>query len=506
MLLLILLFTAITLCVAFFSGPQTAHALSPLSAYLETEINFLANNLYISILMFLALSAFSLKSLRFDKNYRFHRKLLFSGVYVLSSAVIGFFASFVLLFLIAVIQLNILSVLTATNKEALGIKTSSEEIVESLGKNSRPPEIITTNKNSGEKLKAIAKATSGTTNLYGASILQSVPSFLTIPPNIDSERIMLLDNVLIVSEINAQDIQVLSPVVGFQLVKRYFPTRRIKASAKVSIMDPSEYQKHRISENAKKIALIDEELIKLEEQIASVSATIESGRNLLSASQSARVNSSSERVSTTDVTREIEESENTLDDMLYRASYFNLQKQLLLTQGQNSPHENGIFVPDDSIRIVFKTSSPHAIADFFATLTHEYLHFASYSGEEQRLTDSFFEEGLTEYFARKMIRNSLNTSTNLGYPLHAKIISQMTNLIPETEFAEIYFTKDQESLERALDRVYGDGFYRRTQISFERLHYSPNPSEVLSIANSIMKEIGGSELNEQDLMSTKSNL
>jgi hypothetical protein len=208
----------------------------------------------------------------------------------------------------------------------------------------------------------------------------------------------------------------------------------------------------------------------------------------------------------TDWTKNLQSNEDLLTEYNYYLDFFKAQRKLVLTFKENLPHELGVFEPKDSIRIALNTTNSHAIADYFATLTHEYLHYASYVTDDKKLATSFFEEGLTEYFARQTIQNDLNISTNLGYPVFVKIINQMTNLIPESEFAEIYFTKDEDALESALNRVYGDNFYQDNLVLFESLQYTSDSQQVLSLANIIMKKIGGAPLKESDLLSSQSKI
>jgi len=47
------------------------------------------------------------------------------------------------------------------------------------------------------------------------------------------------------------------------------------------------------------------------------------------------------------------------------------------------------------------TTSPHAIADYFETVTHEYLHYTSYSSHKSFTSFVFLKTGLTEYFGQK---------------------------------------------------------------------------------------------------------
>src|SRR5438270_13136435 len=98
-------------------------------------------------------------------------------------------------------------------------------------------------------------------------------------------------------------------------------------------------------------------------------------------------------------------------------------------------------MPNNSINIAFGNATSSRAADYLETLIHEYLHYASYIGPDKHLSDSFFEEGLTEYFARRIVEDNLHIETNLGYPAQVKIIEAMTKRIDESEFADIYFSK-----------------------------------------------------------------
>jgi hypothetical protein len=170
------------------------------------------------------------------------------------------------------------------------------------------------------------------------------------------------------------------------------------------------------------------------------------------------------------------------------------------------PNELGVFEPKDKIKIAFATTSSHAIADYLETVAHEYLHYTSYISQAKRFSDSFFEEGLTEYFARNIIQKELQTTTNLGYPVQVKIITEMTKRIPESDFMDSYFTKDDAELIYMVDRAYGDGFYENNQILFETLQYTSDPKQMLQLANTIMKKIDGQRLTEKDLFSNYSKL
>lgn len=167
-------------------------------------------------------------------------------------------------------------------------------------------------------------------------------------------------------------------------------------------------------------------------------------------------------------------------------------------------YELGIFLPESNIKIIIDETTSKSLADYFAIAEHEFLHYASYISEEkQQKFLSFFEEALTEYFARKIIKKEFNISTNQGYPLFSKIIEEMTKKVNENNLQDIYFTKDQEKLENVLNQTYGQDFYQKNQSDFTALYYSTSENE-LKIANNIMTKIEGKQLIKNDFYSKPS--
>jgi len=181
------------------------------------------------------------------------------------------------------------------------------------------------------------------------------------------------------------------------------------------------------------------------------------------------------------------------------------RKSLIKSMEKNVNQEYGQFVPDKLINMALNSYSQERIADYFSALTHEYMHYTSYISDKIFLPDPFFEEGLSEYFARKAINNNLQVSTNVGYPVIVKIITQMSKRITDSDLAEIYFSKDQSKLITILDRVYGDNFYKNNRILFTLLQFTSDEIQALKMANTIMENIDGPQLKISDLISTSSN-
>ena len=484
MILLISFITFVFLYAAFFASSSQGGASNSLVGYALYQEQFLLQHLIIFTVGCIILTGIFFR-FNFDRQFSVRRIFFFSSLQTVVTVVISFFVSYCLLFVIAWIQLNSASFMINRNPGAVGIVTDSTTIKNALQNTTHPPQIIASDQEQKNVLVSIVRATSGVNNYYGSTALASIPGFLVVPLRDVPSGMLLIDNTLIITKITAKDMEVISPFIGHSFLQTYFPSRRMLSYPKVTFMDKKEYQGFRVEDAKKKIVKIDIQLQTIDEYISSYSATLEGDKS----------------------TRSIKAKKQLIAEYESYKEFYTYQKDRLEDAAQSIPHELGVFRDPDTITIIFNTNNPHAVADYLATLVHEYLHYASFVSKDKQFTSSFFEEGLTEYLARGAINRNLRMTTNLGYPLQVKIIEQMTNMITESEFAELYFNKDEEGLERALDRVYGDGFYENNLVLFESLQYSSDPEEMVAIANAIMEKIGGEEaLTEKDLKSSYSSL
>jgi hypothetical protein len=447
---------------------------------------------------------------------------------------------------IAWLQLTIFAVLINTNPKSLNIITDKKQLVATLKGDNTPPQILATEDTSYDKLVSIAAAISGTSTFYGSTILPSIPSFL-LPPIKDLGPSILLDNTVIIANVNKTELETLSPIVGYMFIKHYFPERSIHFYPKFIVIDDNEYESYRALDSKEKLKTLDTQLTALNEAISSDSASLTKMKENIT-NNKARISQTftqkdtqmkkcnaaghyesgifkhdytpeycTAQATSFDTTvdtanKEIDEKtkqlplvQNQLDLYKQYKTFFTSQKKLNSVLDKNIPHELGVFKPPSTIRVLIDVKSSHALADYFATSVHEYLHYASHQ-DNKSFSILFFEEGLTEYFARQIIKDNLNISTNLGYPVFAKIIAQMTKAIPESDLADIYFTKDQAKLESTIDSVYGENFYKNNALLFTQLQYASNPAQILTLANTIMKHLRGAPMTAQDIFSTDSHL
>lgn len=539
----IILITLILVFLAFFGNFNLAINNSFI-AYIFYLLNYFVKFFPIILVIFCAVSGFIIWRHYTKKHTK--KKTFNTVLQIFEVLIIAIFSAFVILLLIGLIQLNSFSYLLNKNPASLGVKTDVNQIYSAIKNNNRPPTIITSDRNSQDKVIAVAKATSGTDNFYGKIILSGVPHFLIIPVKNNNSNFLFLDNTLIVTQLDEKDLQKLSPLVGYLLVKQYFQDRIIRSYPTTSVMSEKEYQDFRKKDAAQKLKKINVEVEKMESYISSISATIEDDKIQISKNASdqddiltqqnkeydaclsegtykanifipkntkeycQKFNDTSEKTfieSETKgklLTKKLADDQKKLAQYKYYDTYFKAQQKLMSVANENIPAELGIFQPKDSIKIVILNSDSTAVGDYFETLAHEYLHYASYT-DGKRLESSFFEEGLTEYFARQIIRDNLKINTNIGYPINVKIIEAISSRISDSDLTEIYFNKDQSLLEKKMDLVYGDGFYKNNIVLFESLQYTSDLNQALEIANQIMDKIGGNHLSENDFFSTNSD-
>jgi hypothetical protein len=546
MLFLIFFITCVFVFSAFLGSLPVGIANSFIG-YVFYQVNFLLQYLFFFFVGFFIVIFFFVRQQKFDKEDLFHTNYFLSFIQAsMLFLACGFFA-FVVLLCIAWVELNSFAVLTNVNPAFLGITTHPTTIYKTLQKNNRTPQIIASDKVPQKEVVSIAQAITGTTNFYGNTMLSAIPDFLILPIKKLPSSLMLIDNTLIVTDINAKDIQTISPLIGYEFVQHYFSTRPIKSYPTTSVMTDKEFIAYRQKDSQEKLAKVEVEIQKMKDSISTVSANIQDDNDAITANdtsqkdalkkQSTQYNaclSEGDYISgkfnpkntkedcqkildlwastletlgndETSLHAQLEKDRQLLKDYQYYETFFTAQKTLLSVASSNIPSEYGVFVPPDSLKIIINSKSSHSIGDYYETLVHEYLHYASYV-PGKRLESGFFEEGLTEYFARQTIKDTLQIDTNIGYPVAVKIIQAITNRIAEVDLADVYFTKNQLALEKILNLTYGDNFYKDNITLFETLMYTSDPQQALQLANTIMKKIGGQPLTEKDLYSSKSKL
>lgn len=541
-----LVVVAYFLLVTFLSGPIGETTLDPLFAYYWVQIKFIFGYLPIYVWGFLITTFvyFVVTRLRkgsFLKRYFLLLKRFF--VLVLTASLVSFF----FLYLIAFLELNVLAILTYISPRLLGVEANPQTISEKIKGYEKSPVVIAGGKENNRIVYTIATAESGKSSFYGDRIVAYLPDFLTIPAKNPDSGVLLVGDSLIINDLNSADFQRVSPILSNIMISKYFTGRALKAYPKVELMDKNEYLVYRSSDFKDKLKKFDEVIAKVNDDSLVLNDSIADLTGKITENKSSIENKSKERekayikcvnigsykagvfIKTNsqeycqnqvseleneisqlksegdEFTKELNDDQNRLTQYQTLSRYYSSEKIITQEASNFISYEFGTFNSPDVIKIsLVMENNTQTTADLLELVVHEYLHYTRYEENGMRLSSSFFDEGLTEYFARKIIKNSLGVTTNLGYPINVKIIDQIMKRIAERDMADIYFANDQIGLEKLLDRVYGKDFYKNNVILFETLQYASNKEQLLSIGDKIMGEIGGSSLEEKDLSTTYS--
>ncbi|MEO6508771.1 MAG: hypothetical protein ABIO02_02360 [Patescibacteria group bacterium] len=523
---------------AMLPNIQPEHMSNSFYAYFFYIIQVISQNYIFFILGFIVITVICIRFLRFENNNSRSKHVMLSTFQVVNAFIVGIFLSYVILLFVAFIHLNIVSIAVNINENMFGVISDKANVISTLKQGRFVPKVVTSDQDGNKGVIAIAQTTSGTETFYGKYVLSGIPKYFTLPLRKFNSGIILVDDRLIITQLNPSELQQVSPILSHLLVQKYFNQKAIRSYPHISLMGKKEYEVHRQQDYQDTLLKIDQEVVRFANQKSSTELSLEQTKNQLSSYSNLATSSNAsnqteykqcladgkvtlayckslqtkwtdpkvQEEQIRELTQKIASDESTLKESeKYYIFYSTLGKSVKAQTG-NIPYELGVFMPSDSIKIAFNSSNKNKTGDYFNTLVHEYLHYASYRPDNKKLNDSFFEEGLTEYFARKILKDELNLSMNLGYPIYVKIIDQISKRIAESDLEDIYFDKDQEKLEQTLDLVYGENFYKNTRLLFLNLQYTSDQKKSLQIANEIMEKIGGSPLNESDLNYSSSSL
>lgn len=541
-----LLIVSYFLLVVFISDQFSLKITNPFLSYYDIQIRFILNHFVFFCLGFFGLTLLFFRVVKLRKHHLLKQYIYFvRETFVL--LVGGSLASFILLFIIATIEINVLSVFTYINPRLLGVESNTQVIADKLKKEYFFPVIIAGGREGNILPLTIAVAQSGKSSFYGSRVIPFIPDFLSFPPKKLKEGVLMVGDSLIITDLNSSDFQKVSPVVSYLMIKKYFPDKSIKSYPEVILMDKNEYLSFRKNDFNNKLKKFDEVIANISEDSKLLNANIEDLKLKVIENQAElkQMSKQKEKEYTkcvnegyykegvyykTNSVSYCEEKVAYLEDLLKQVKnegeelikelakdelklkqyevyekFYSSQRLITKEESTYITFEFGTFNPPDTIKISLATQNDSkAAADLLVLIIHEYLHYATYQENGEKLASSFFQEGLTEYFARNIVKNYLGINTNLGYPANIKIIEQIAKRIDEGDFADIYFANDQIGLEKLLDRVYGKDFYRNNLVLFETLQYSSDSKQILQIAADIMSEIGGNPLGESDLTTTYS--
>lgn len=527
--------------VTFISG-QPMRTGNPLLSFYDLQFRFILDHLFVFVLLAFLLTVF-LTRFNKRKKHKPERYLRFVQRFLVISFAASL-VSFFLLFLVAVIQTNALSMLSYVNLRTIGVETDTERILDELKKAERAPDVVAYDGNGKKMVKTASVYQSGKYNFYGSRVIPNLPSTLILTSKIIDSDVLLVGDTLMVKNINSNDFQEISPVVAFLMINDYFPGKAVKPYSQLFLVEKEDYLSFREGNFMDKMEAIDGLIVRITQNVDELSVSIEDQEDEIAQYE---VNLRQEklqrereytkcvnegyydsgvfiRVNTREYCQEqfalqdeaikqiakdiedinfsVSEKRQTIDNSREYLNFYNNQKLLAQSEADYVIDEYAVFYPPDMIKITQTSENDQrALVDYFTVLIHEYLHYETYDESGGGLNSLFFTEGLTEYFAREIVKSRMGVAANFAYPVNVRIITQMMKRISESDMAEIYFSKDNESLEKLIDLVYEKGFLRSNLIALETLHYSSDEEQILSLANEMMAKLGGGLLAKDDIRS-----
>lgn len=476
----------------------------------------------------------------------FIKNILNSVVTLFILLLVSISSSLILAFLSVLVFYNILITSSGISPKILNIHTDKNDIKQIIDKSDTNFEIVGITQTPSKTFVINYPYLGKKGGYFTKNFIIDYPNFLLVSSSTINRSIYLIKNTIVIKELDKDIFQTFAPTLIKKLVKKDLSPRYIKDEPDVLIISRQDYLKYREDQINKEIEEITGYINEAKKALGSIAYEIQVAKNNIATLQgyialntqyrdeeyNSCINATwtyygyysnytyrrytdaycqSQRVGRDQKNSEYQSEITTNQKNLsYYQSQYNEFKGYL-DQFQNyqafieatkeiTPYELGLFEPDTSIKVVLDSVGDKDISNFLETLTHEYIHYTSYVSEERTLPQ-FFEEGITEYLARKVVTNQLHKDTNLGYPVIVKIINGMTKKISIEQFEDIYFNKSADQLENLLDSTYGKNFYKDTQLYFALIPYSP-PDEALKFANNIMFKIGEPELTEKDLESS----
>jgi hypothetical protein len=509
--------------------------------FIKTDALFVLFSLGVVLVILFLIRNAGMKRFQFSKYPKSKLNTLVISIVIL---LVTFNLSIGSTFLFGIVEANLLAAKIKINPESAGIIWGKDKILKKLKSMDHPPKITEGGNNLNAKVILIESENNNSRGKYYTDvILKQLPSNLIIPLGIPNEPLVMSNNNLIINSVDKDQMETISPILGKLLVKNYFKNRFIKDEPTLQVLGRQDYLKFREDQINSTLAEVDKYIQAVKDVISSIYGSIAYDKQRIAANQDGLDSSISLRDSAyndcinngyyfygyfyhtfsqsycdnlkarwdaiiagyqkniSDWQAQLDADQAELSQYQEAQTKLQFYRDLVASQKDITPQELGVFLPENkTIKIALDYTSPKSVMEYIETLTHEYLHYTSYVSDERSLPQ-FFEEGLTEYYARKAVRQATGENTNFGYPLLVKIIQQMVSKIPESTLQEIYFNKDKKQLERVLDDSYGKDFYKDSQYYFAIITFVP-PKDALKIANNIMVKIGGKLLNEGDLEST----
>lgn len=463
--------------------------------------------------------------------------------------ILGFASSIMSTFVLALIYILVVSLSSLLFPTALGIVNTPEQIISTINDHKETPQLASINDTSKENIVCKTNIFIKKGSFFSNQIIPSFPEFSFLLVKIPKDQVFMVQNTIFFRSLEKDVIEKISPTIAKKYVSSIFNPRYIKDLPNIYIVSRQEYLKYRDEQIDKQLEEIQEYIEEIKKEMNYVASLISKGKSYIATMQNYIQEATNLRDSEYQYcmtatytyygyyqnytyryysdakcqaqkqTREQEiktyqsnlsEEQNTLShNQGVYASYksdledFGTYQDFVNSFKSQTPYELGLFEPEKDIRVVLDSIDSKSLADFISTLSHEYLHYTSYISEERSLPQ-FFEEGLTEMFARMVGRETTGTSTNVGYPLVTKVMERIADKVGWSELEQIYFTKNKEELIALLDSKFGKDFYIDSESFFIIIPYL-SEEKALKYANNIMLRIDSPPLTKEDFYSIESS-
>jgi hypothetical protein len=543
---LILAITTVSL-LSFYSVNKTS--LFPHSnifvMYVYSNLSFMAkNSLY---LILVSVSYILLIIFFWFRSKTKIKSLIFNSLAGIAVILISFAISAGIVFGYAGFRNYVLLNSLVKNPVSHGLLKETDQILENIKSRNINPVVVGLKDNSQLAYKVLEIKNSK----YQGELFRNVLNYTSKKikhDEVPDSSLYLYNNHLFITRIDKTEIEKISPTLGKLIVRNSLNPKYVKDEPTVQIMSRSEYLVYRDEQINEAVSKLDDVVKNLNILISKSYANINQAKSEITSYENWLANSVSNRdyeygqcISATCYTYsysyytgyysipyrcnsdaycnskrqqwDIAISNNQSSLQEWRVYLRNEQAYLRDTQElkslmedyrtmvnlskEQAPYELGLFEPDRTIKVVLENTNTDSLSDFYAILVHEYLHYTSYVSTEREL-EKFFEEGLTEYFARQIVKKQFGYETNLGYPVFVPIVEKIIQDLGEETVKDIYFSKNQELLVSLLNEKYGKNFYDESWYYFFALQYVGG-EDSLKIANNIMFRIGGREIRREDI-------
>jgi hypothetical protein len=501
--------------------------------------------------------------LRFYIKNKSIKKLFFFYFIIIIVSIVGFNFAYLGIRAFAIGDVLVEKIKIDKNHQSEDIYWDTDEIINKLNSKNDPPKIIKGEDNISKQTILFILNTKNRSYFYKQQILPATLNFFS--PKIaisENSTLVMVGNNILVRKFDTDVLEKISPILAMLIVEKETDYRYIKNDSDMHLMGRQEYTQFREDQINSKIARIEDALTEVTKivntyysavaddksninyNISMANSMISKGDYAYSSCINAQISiphfmpgtctyyycssgytyytyeprysysyCSSQQDFYYNLSDGYVDNANDWRDQLqsdqYELSVYEEIKEIIeiydamaVASKEDIPFELGIFNPPNSIKIAIDSTKIETLADYFSTVVHEYFHYTSYISDEKSLP-TFFEEGLTEYFAREAIINNMGIETNEGYPLIVKVVERMMEKISEKDFQNIYFTKDINLLSTTLDNAFGKDFSKDNALYFEFISYLP-PKDALEITNKMLDKIGIQELTEEDLLSKNS--